>query len=91
MPATDQSAAEPAQTLPAIAEAGAAPEQPLPCPFCGGAPRVLSHMEEDPGHQPFEAWVSITCDNCGIEMGDEYRSDIVTRWNTRTTLAQEPR
>lgn len=63
-------------------------ETPRACPFCGGIPSVVSHMKEYPaeGDHPageYEAWVSITCETCGIEMGEEYRSDVMDRWNKR--------
>jgi Lar family restriction alleviation protein len=64
-----------------------------PCPFCGGAPRLLRLVETYPavGDKPageYDAWFNVTCDNCGIEQGDEYRSSAITAWNRRASLPQ---
>jgi Lar family restriction alleviation protein len=62
---------------------------PLPCPFCGGPAVVRRLMQEYPadGEHPageYEAWVTIACDTCGIEIGGEYRSEAIAAWNRRS-------
>ena len=50
---------------------------PLPCPFCGGAPYPF---EDDTG-----MWV-ITCENCDAESGlAGTEADAVAVWNRRIT------
>lgn len=65
------------------------------CPFCGGTPRLLRLVEAYPasgGHPAgeYDAWFNVTCDNCGIEQGDEYRSSAIAAWNRRA-LPTPPR
>lgn len=62
-------------------------KKPRACPFCGTLPQVISHMEEN-GDAPFERGVAIRCDNCGVEMHEEYRSDAIARWNRRVRAAR---
>lgn len=60
----------------------------LPCPFCGSAPVMRRSVEEyvadssGPAGE-FDAWFTIHCDECGIEKGEEYRSDAIAAWNRR--------
>lgn len=59
-----------------------------PCPFCGSEAKLRKLVEEYPadGVHPageYEAWFQVCCDNCGIEIGEEYRSDAIEAWNKR--------
>lgn len=63
----------------------------LPCPFCGGAPRVSHRMDEDLSTHNVVQWNSVSCNECdiGFDIPDGY--DIGTsseRWNRRTDLAE---
>jgi hypothetical protein len=70
------------------------------CPFCGDPPHLRRLVESYPaeGDHPageYDAWFNIQCDNCGIEIGDEYRSDAIAAWNHRApgstgAVAPEP-
>lgn len=65
------------------------------CPFCGGEAKLTKTVEEYPadGVHPageYEAWFHIGCSNCGIEMGDEYRSGVIECWNTRALRSAAP-
>jgi Lar family restriction alleviation protein len=60
-----------------------------PCPFCGKTPVVRISMQEYPadGVHPageYDAWYNICCDECGIEVGAEYRSEAIAAWERRT-------
>lgn len=59
-----------------------------PCPFCGTHPKMRITMEEYPadGVHPageYDAWYNLACDECGIEIGAEYRSEALDNWNKR--------
>lgn len=59
--------------------------QPLkPCPWCGGAPKILT-ITEEPDH--FERETVIRCDECGISIVEEYRSGAIAAWNRRAPAA----
>lgn len=51
----------------------------LPCPFCGGEPKVISG---GPG------CAYISCTSCPAETGDGSLPRIVAAWNTRADLAR---
>lgn len=51
-----------------------------PCPFCGNAPVFCSVTDMTDN---FDHGYTIACNTCGIEMGDEYKSDVADAWNTR--------
>lgn len=54
---------------------------PLPtCPFCDKPPVVLSEVDLIDN---YERGITIRCDECGIEITDEYRSEVEKRWRTR--------
>lgn len=59
-----------------------------PCPFCGGKPvlrRIVEEYEADsdgPAGE-FDARFMICCDTCGIETGEEYRTEAISAWNRR--------
>lgn len=64
----------------------------LPCPFCGTAPHLYRHhmlMQEENlyGHPMPTAWIemnhTIRCDECGIEITEEYESEVIEKWNQR--------
>lgn len=64
------------------------PDKIKPCPFCGKPParrRIVEEYDADadgPAGE-FDAWHNIECDNCGITVGEEYRSDAIAKWNSR--------
>lgn len=58
---------------------------PKPCPFCGKEPILIKMVEDD----DFDRWHKVMCEECGIEMGEEYRSDAIAAWNRRAALPQE--
>ena len=53
----------------------------LPCPFCGGAPRKFNCVESD----GFVSGTFVRCDECGIDINDEYESGAVEAWNRRAS------
>lgn len=55
----------------------------LPCPFCGKEPIVTRTVEDD----NFDRWFHVRCEECAIEIGDEYRSDAINTWNRRASPA----
>lgn len=59
-----------------------------PCPFCGKTPIMRRCMEEYPPDEggEYEIGVTISCVECGIEMSDEYRSEVFDKWNTRVAI-----
>ena len=64
----------------------------LPCPFCNEAPHIDRTVREYPADDQhpageYEAWVNISCDTCGFQLGEEYRSDAIQAWNTRGGIA----
>lgn len=74
--------------LPTQAEPTPVGEMVRPCPFCGTQPKTRITMEEYPaeGDSPageYDAWYNICCDECGIEVGAEYRSEALENWNKR--------
>ena len=52
----------------------------LPCPFCSAEP-VFTSTRDMTDH--FDHCYSMHCTECGIEMTDEYESDLLARWNKR--------
>lgn len=59
-----------------------------PCPFCGNPPveRRIVEMYPADADWPageYDAHYTIACDDCGIDMGDEYRDEVVANWNRR--------
>lgn len=62
----------------------------LPCPFCGKPPVMLEERDMTDG---FVRATAIRCDECGIEMSEEYRSEVTEVWNHRSPLHHrvEPR
>lgn len=60
----------------------------LPCPFCGKKPELrelLVHYDDGP-HGPVGSYSGhflVACDECGIEVGEEYRDDAIAAWNRR--------
>lgn len=62
------------------------------CPFCGGEAKLRRLVEKYPaeGEHPageYDAWFYINCDDCGIEVGDEYESGAIEAWNRRAPSA----
>ncbi|MBI1620314.1 Lar family restriction alleviation protein [Aquamicrobium zhengzhouense] len=55
----------------------------LPCPFCGKEPIFTRTVEDD----NFDRWFHVRCEECAIEIGDEYRSDAINTWNRRASPA----
>lgn len=62
-------------------------ETPLPCPFCGTEPRFCAVSDVT---DKFDHGYTISCDTCGIEMADEYKSGVAEAWNKRALHASEP-
>jgi len=65
----------------------------LNCPFCGGAPTFRRHVIEYEADSEYPAGeydegFSISCHECGFEIGDEYREDVVGTWNSRTMAVE---
>lgn len=63
----------------------------LPCPFCGKTPslrEMFEHYQAEGGNPAgsYSEWVFVGCDDCGIEMGDEYQSNALALWNRRAAL-----
>jgi Lar family restriction alleviation protein len=57
----------------------------LSCPFCGLPPVMLATTEND----DFVRCYEVRCDHCGIGQSEEYKSQTIELWNTRTSdLAQ---
>lgn len=59
-----------------------------PCPFCGKSPverRIveLYPADDDGPAGEFDAHYTIACDECGIDMSDEYRDVVAEAWNRR--------
>jgi Lar family restriction alleviation protein len=50
-----------------------------PCPFCGKPPVMIASTEDD----SFVRCYEIRCDQCGIEVSEEYKGETIERWNTR--------
>jgi len=66
-----------------------------PCPFCGGKPALRRIVEEyeadsDGPAGEFDARFMICCDTCGIETGEEYRTEAIEAWNRRAAPALPP-
>lgn len=64
-----------------------------PCPFCGSPPVLRKMVEEYPADADhpageYEAWFHIACDQCGFDLGDEYRSGAIAAWNRRASLRE---
>lgn len=62
----------------------------LPCPFCGpkadeGSRVVLLNERESDG---YVRGYTVRCDHCGIELHDEYESDVVAAWNRRSSVQE---
>lgn len=60
----------------------------LGCPFCGRPPVVQRTVEEydedkDGPAGEYDLGFTIACNDCGISMLEEYRADVVARWNHR--------
>jgi hypothetical protein len=63
-------------------------EELKPCPFgCDQEELVLySSRDVESGH---DYGFTINCAECGIEMSDEYRDELIRIWNTRTEIPSE--
>lgn len=58
----------------------------LPCPFCGGMPRKFNCVEGD----GFVSGTFVRCDECGIDINDEYESGAIEAWNRRAASPAAP-
>lgn len=57
-----------------------------PCPFCGAVPRKFNCVESD----GFVSGTFVRCDECGIDMNDEYEAGAVEAWNRRAARPSAP-
>jgi transcription elongation factor Elf1 len=57
---------------------------PLACPFCDKQPNFAAVVDVEDG---YDHGYSIICGECGVEMSDEYKDEVVKRWNTRSGIA----
>ena len=56
----------------------------LPCPFCGGEPKLAAHPGRGRGLHAGETVYSIDCMTCGASAVNRYREHvIVAAWNRR--------
>lgn len=58
------------------------------CPFCGKRPTFRRHVHEyeAKGSIPageYDESYSVSCHECGFEIADEYRDDVIKTWNRR--------
>ena len=67
------------------------------CPFCGKQPTLYRIIQEygpegdDPGGE-YESYCMIRCDTeCGFEITEEYRSEVIKKWNRRPRTPPPPR
>lgn len=63
----------------------------LPCPFCGKRPFVFEiNVIEDPETPgaTYNLEYSAKCNDCGVEIVDEYVDELAKRWNARAALAE---
>lgn len=58
-----------------------------PCPFCGNEP---TQIEARDWSDEFVHHYEIGCFECGFQIGDEYRSEVVKNWNRRTRTRPSP-
>lgn len=68
------------------------PSKLLPCPFCGKPPHVFEiNVVEDPENsgETYNLEYSAKCNECGIEIVDEYRDELTNRWNARSSASNE--
>jgi len=57
-------------------------EELKPCPFA--CKEDLIFTEQRDCADGYAHGYTIFCPSCGIDMHDEYKDDLVSRWNTRT-------
>lgn len=53
------------------------------CPFCGKEPTFCSITDVV---DEYDHCYEIRCHHCGIELGDEYESEVLKTWNTRVDV-----
>jgi Lar family restriction alleviation protein len=53
----------------------------LPCPFCGTDPVLLETNELRP--DKYQRYVTVRCDQCGVEVSEEYEFEVIPNWNHR--------
>ena len=66
----------------------------LPCPFCGGKPRILEQMEESLWSHDIVLWTIVQCDECEAQVGptcEGYEVEAVDIWNGRANLQSQDR
>ena len=57
--------------------------KPMPCPFCGGVPKVFQREHPAITHVPL-AWI-VQCVGCTAETCSEHRQWALDYWNRRAT------
>jgi len=50
-----------------------------PCPFCGGAARIMLDGED----LPDESFHNVYCTNCKVQFWVKSKTEAITAWNNR--------
>ena len=64
------------------------------CPFCGKRPTfrrsvIEYEADRDGPAGEYDEGFSISCHECGFEIADEYRSDVIKTWNSRPAAGRQ--
>jgi Lar family restriction alleviation protein len=64
----------------------------LPCPFCGGKPRISKQLGESLWSHDIVLWTGVQCDECGAQVEptcEGYEVEAVDIWNSRAALESQ--